>query len=133
LTKEALAALLAHDFPGNVRELENALTSAAALSANGLIALDSLPRHIVEASSKSAALAASEAADQLIRDQPTMDVLQARYLQLVLQQVEGNRHRAAKVLGLNRRTVQRLIAKYSLEALAETDADAEETTGETDY
>lgn len=133
LTKEALAALLAHNFPGNVRELENALTSAAALSANGLIALDSLPRQIVDASSKSLSLSASEAAHQLIKDQPTMDVLQARYLQLVLQQVEGNRHHAAKVLGLNRRTVQRLIAKYSLEALAETDVDAEEmATGETE-
>lgn len=127
LTKEASTALRGYQFPGNVRELENALTSAAALSASGLITLDSLPRHIAEASAKSSTLpAAAEAAYQLIADQPTMDVLQARYLQLVLQQVNGNRHHAAKVLGLNRRTVQRLIAKYSLEALA--DADAEEMT-----
>jgi DNA-binding NtrC family response regulator len=126
LAKEAAAALFAHEFPGNVRELENALTSAAALSANGLITLDCLPPHIAGTSAESSALRRPvEAAHSLISDQPTMDVLQARYLQLVLQQVEGNRHRAAKVLGLNRRTVQRLIARYSLEALAEPDAGAE--------
>jgi DNA-binding NtrC family response regulator len=125
LAKEAAAALFAYEFPGNVRELENALTSAAALSANGLITLDCLPPHIAGTSAESSLRRPVEAAHSLISDQPTMDVLQARYLQLVLQQVEGNRHRAAKVLGLNRRTVQRLIARYSLEALAEPDAGAE--------
>jgi DNA-binding NtrC family response regulator len=134
LAKQAGAAIFAYEFPGNVRELENALTSAAALSTNGLIMLDSLPSHIAGTSSASSALpAVIDAAYALIADQPTMDVLQARYLQLVLQQVEGNRHHAAKVLGLNRRTVQRLIAKYSLEALAIPDADTEESThSETD-
>ncbi|MGH9971473.1 MAG: sigma-54-dependent transcriptional regulator [Pyrinomonadaceae bacterium] len=125
LSKDAAAALRKYEFLGNVRELENALTSAAALSANGLITLDNLPKCIAGASSSSSVLPpAVEAAYALIADQPTMEVLQSRYLQLVLQQVEGNRHRAAKVLGLNRRTVQRLIARYSLEAHAEPESDA---------
>ena len=59
----------------------------------------------------------------LIADRPTMDVLQSRYFQFVLHEVEGNRHRAAEVLGLNRRTVQRLIARYGLNALAESESD----------
>jgi DNA-binding NtrC family response regulator len=50
-----------------------------------------------------------------------MEELQSRYFQFVLREVEGNRHRAAKALGLNRRTVQRLIARHGLDAPAETE------------
>jgi transcriptional regulator with GAF, ATPase, and Fis domain len=42
--------------------------------------------------------------------------LQRRYLQLVLDENQGNRRRAAIALGLDRRTVQRLIARYQLRA-----------------
>src|SRR5256885_13469981 len=40
LTREAMEALAAHDFPGNVRELENALRRAVALSSGGLVTID---------------------------------------------------------------------------------------------
>ncbi len=126
LAKETAAALLAYPFPGNVRELENALISAAALCPNGLITLDCLPQHIAATSSKAPTFANEvEAAYALIADQPTMEVLQSRYFQYVLGKVEGNRHRAAKVLGLNRRTVQRLIARYGLNAMMGPDGDAQ--------
>lgn len=130
LSKETAAALSTYTFPGNVRELENALTSAAALCSNGLITLDYLPKQIAATSSAAPALSAEiEAVQALIADRPTMDVLQYRYFQLVLREVEGNRHRAAEVLGLNRRTVQRLISRYGLNALMELGSD-EEVEGE---
>jgi transcriptional regulator with GAF, ATPase, and Fis domain len=126
LTKEAAAALFAYKFPGNVRELENALTSAAALCSNGTITLDCLPRQIAEAAPTAFSLPAeTETVNALIADRPTMEVLQSRYLQLILREVEGNRHQAARVLGLDRRTVQRLIARYSLEAASETTNEVE--------
>lgn len=126
LTKETAAALAAYTFPGNVRELENALTSAAALCSNGLITLDCLPQHIALTSSAAPVLSTEvEAASALISDRPAMEELQFRYFQLVLREVEGNRHRAAEVLGLNRRTVQRLIARYGLNAMTEPDSEAE--------
>ena len=58
--------------------------------------------------------------------------LQRRYLQLILTEVGGNRRRAASVLGLNRRTIQRLIARYDLFSLAEKDvaADGESEIGD---
>jgi DNA-binding NtrC family response regulator len=44
-----------------------------------------------------------------------MEELQRRYLQLVLEETAWNRRRAAAVLQLDRRTIQRLIARYKLE------------------
>src|SRR5215813_499908 len=116
LSQEAADALNAYPFPGNVRELENAMTRAIALCSGGLITLDCLPPNI-SAQSRSAVSANSSVS--LIDDRPTMEELERRYLELVLTEVGGNRRRAASVLGLNRRTIQRLIARYDLFSLAD--------------
>jgi DNA-binding NtrC family response regulator len=114
LTQEAAAALRSYSFPGNVRELENALTHAAALASNGMITLDCLPEHIAEAARGIDEEAAAGCADNIIADWPTMEELQHRYLQLVLGRNGGNRSRTASALGLDRRTVQRMLAKYQI-------------------
>jgi len=131
LTRESTDALRAYPFPGNVRELENALLRAAALSAHRLITLDCLPPHIAEACPALGAVVS--AAAEIVADRPTMDELQRRYLQLVLGENGGNRRRAAMVLGLNRRTIQRLISRHQLPALADQEAEADgEGDGDTD-
>jgi DNA-binding NtrC family response regulator len=138
LTREAAEALAMHDFPGNVRELENALRRALALSSGGLITLDCLPPEI--AARREAAPAGVFALEQrLVSDRPTMDELQRRYLLLTLEENGWNRRRAAAVLNLDRRTIQRLIARYQIqsspdveeEAEWETAADSEERRVET--
>lgn len=127
LSRESSEALGAYSFPGNVRELENALRRGAALSSDGLITLDCLPPEIAAAAGAADPASAAEAERKLVSDRPTMDELQRRYLQFILNEVGGNRRRAASVLGLDRRTIQRLIARYQLSAPAddETAADAE--------
>jgi DNA-binding NtrC family response regulator len=116
LSREALDALSAHDFPGNVRELENALRRALALSSSGLITIDCLPPEIAARSRRDTAAAGAHA---LIADRPGMDELQRRYLQLVLEETGWNRRRTAAVLQLDRRTIQRLIARYHLQGAAD--------------
>jgi transcriptional regulator with GAF, ATPase, and Fis domain len=54
-----------------------------------------------------------------------MDELQRRYLQLVLDETGWNRRQAAAVLHLDRRTIQRLIARYRLQGAADPEGDAE--------
>ena len=123
LTREALAALTAHDYPGNVRELENALRRAVALSSRGLITIDCLPPEIAGPSRKTGGGAGLE--QRLIADRPTMEELQRRYLQLVLEETGWNRRRAAAVLELDRRTIQRLIARYHLQGALDPEGDGE--------
>jgi DNA-binding NtrC family response regulator len=123
LTREASEALAMHDFPGNVRELENALRRALALSTGGLITLDCLPPEIAERSQNKAGVVALE--QRLISDRPTMDELQKRYLLFTLQENGWNRRRAAAVLNLDRRTIQRLIARYQIQAATESQDEAE--------
>lgn len=125
MAREIADVLRNYGFPGNVRELENALTRAAALSSNRLITLECLPPHILEPSGtpnsptiESSSTSTDEAL-KIIADRPTLDELQRRYLQLMLNELGGNRRLAADRLGINRRTIQRLIARYRLSALAD--------------
>src|SRR6202011_4068765 len=123
LTREVALALRSYPFPGNVRELENAIRRAIALCPNDMITLDCLPPEIV------AAAGAEKESDKcrdertIVADRPTVDELQRRYLQLVLDENQGKKRRAAAVLGLDRRTVQRLVAKYRLRFAADAEAD----------
>jgi len=124
LTREAMEALAAHHFPGNVRELENALRRAVALSSGGLITIDCLPPEI--ASRRPKAPAQSERPEhRLIADRPNMEELQRRYLQLILEETGWNRRRAAAVLDLDRRTIQRLIARYQLHGAVDPEGELE--------
>lgn len=53
--------------------------------------------------------------NNLISDRPTMEELQRRYLRLILHETGWNRRRTAALLDLDRRTIQRLIARYGLQ------------------
>jgi DNA-binding NtrC family response regulator len=129
LTKEAAEALRSYRFPGNVRELENALIRAAALAADFVITLDCLPPGIGQITPHTVS---TDAAGEILADRPTMDELQRRYLQLILTETGGNRRRTAALLGLNRRTIQRLIAKYQLAGLTEAETETDPKVDELD-
>jgi DNA-binding NtrC family response regulator len=126
LTRDAALALRSYAFPGNVRELENAIRRAVALCPNDMITLDCLPPEIAVPTGIPKESVASHHERTIIADRPTMDELQRRYLQLVLDENQGRKRRAATVLGLDRRTVQRLVAKYRLRAAS--DGESEENT-----
>ena len=103
---EALDALVRYDWPGNVRELANVLERAQILAEEQMISLDDLPENIVEL----AAPVIPGAADpRFLRE------VERRHVVDVLQQEKGNKAHAAKALGISRRSLYRLIAKYRLE------------------
>jgi two-component system, NtrC family, response regulator AtoC len=120
LTTEAREALLLWDWPGNVRELDNAVARALALNPGGTILPEDLPEAVRERwrpqrampTKTVAAVAAAPAAalpDPLIADHPTLDELSRRYAERVLREAGGNKTRAAEALGIDRKTLSRLL------------------------
>jgi DNA-binding NtrC family response regulator len=101
---DALATLQAYDYPGNVRELRHLLERAALLSQGGVITGDDLPP---EASTTPAERSASG----LDADWPTLAILDRRYIDRVLSRTSGNKTRAAEILGIDRRTLNRIFAR----------------------
>jgi len=103
---EALKALMAYSWPGNVRELANVLERAQILAENQVITVEDLPENVMLAAAGS-----SEAAG----DPRHLREVERRHVQAVLHEEKGNKVHAARVLGISRRSLYRLIEKYHLE------------------
>jgi DNA-binding NtrC family response regulator len=103
---DALDALVRYHWPGNVRELANVLERAQILAEDQLITLDDLPDNLAEPPAASPAAAA---------DPRRLREVERRHVLEVLQQEKGNKVQAAKVLGISRRALYRLIDKHRLE------------------
>ena len=102
----ALSALLAYSWPGNVRELENALESAVAVNRSGVIT----PEHLspkVRADAKH-----SKRPEDFYADLPSIDELGKRYLTHVLRITGGNKAKTALLLGINRKTLYRMLGRF---------------------
>jgi|KBSSwiStaDraftv2_1062776.scaffolds.fasta_scaffold00698_16 transcriptional regulator with GAF, ATPase, and Fis domain len=102
LDREAYAALLSHDFPGNIRELENLLEGAAALSQGGTIRREDL-QWLPAASEEGPEAMAPAEGDEI----PDLRQLEERHIRRVLRLAGGNKSRAARLLGISRRTLYR--------------------------
>jgi len=115
LSESAMRVLQAYAWPGNVRELENTIERALALSRGGYLTEDDLPAHIRSAVSGPPAEAAPLDPAAFFAGLPTIDDMDRRYLLHILQATDGNRKRAAEVLGINRRTLYRMAARFQIE------------------
>lgn len=104
LAPESLALLMQYSFPGNIRELENIIASAVALSENTLIQANDLPEDLTQLD-----IETLDAAQWL----SFMD-MEKDYLQQVLVATNYNKHKAAQILKIPRTTLWRKMRKYGL-------------------
>ena len=100
---DAMAALMAYDFPGNVRELENLLERAYALGAREVIAPADLPP-----------LSSPPPEALSLEDMPTVAQAERRLILRALQVSGKDRDRAARILGISRRTLYRGLKHYGV-------------------
>jgi len=104
VTEEVLEVLSGYDWPGNVRELENVMERAFVLSANGTIAVDDLP----------AKFRAMERV-RTVEGLPSLEEIKKRHVLSVLKTVEGNKTKAAQILGVDRKTLYRMMRNWRTE------------------
>ncbi len=113
LSRGALEVLLRHDYPGNVRELENVLEAAVAMC----------PSARVEPGDVRLALGRGEPPTGAAGD--TLDVVAQAHVQRVLHAHRGNRAAAARALGVDRSTLYRMLARWNATHVAERHKDTE--------
>ena len=108
LTPEAIEALTAHDWPGNIRELANAIERASILSGGGEILPEHLPTQGYSRRSMASASAAAPAVAgphfTVPEGSPTLRDVEMKYIQVVLEKYNGNKPAAAKELGIALKT-----------------------------
>ncbi|MEI6613673.1 MAG: sigma 54-interacting transcriptional regulator [Chrysiogenales bacterium] len=102
---EALSLLMAHDWPGNIRELENVIERAFILCAEGDIGIRHLPVELT-------AFRGTSGKDTDVRS--AHDILDAQAIRAALERQHGNRSAAARELGIHKTTLFRRIKKLGL-------------------
>jgi DNA-binding NtrC family response regulator len=108
IEEEALRALETYHWPGNVRQLLNALDRAKILAEGGLIRLQDLPSEVRHGH--------TSAKPVVINDTDDLATIQRSKVMEVLERVKGNKTKAARALGIDRRKVYRLIERLNLTA-----------------
>ncbi len=108
LAPETVQALQGYDWPGNVRELENALERAAVLTPGTELHPDVLPARITERAPQPLVAAS-------LPPNPTLEIIERAYIHWVLSSENGNKTRAAEVLGIDPSTLYRKLLRYGME------------------
>jgi DNA-binding NtrC family response regulator len=141
LSHEAEVLLQAHPWPGNIRELRNVIQRAAILCSGGRV----LPEHLLlheettqtpvpgsgEAREEQATLRLpAQALPAALRG--TMDEFERQHLLSALEQTNGNQTRAARLLGIARRTLIKKMVRHGIERPVDRAHLAEESNGSAD-
>jgi PAS domain S-box-containing protein len=108
IDRKVTAALRRYDWPGNVRELRNALERALIVSRGEPITVEHLPPAI-------------QGKTSVLVDSDRLDDMERGHILRVLRSAQGNRTRAAELLGISRSTLKRKLAELRLEGLVEDD------------
>lgn len=103
MTRQAMQALINYSWPGNVRELENMIERTVALCEGDTIDTADLPEKLTQV---------KIAIRDLEEHELTLDALEEQHIKKVLQKVEGDKVRAAHILGINLSTLYRKLARY---------------------
>lgn len=109
VTPETLAVLTAYAWPGNARELENAIERAVALADGASLTPEDLPERIRNSGQTAQLLTQAREKRLTLRD------LEKEYILETLRLTGGNKSRAAELLGCDRRTLHRKLDEYRTE------------------
>ncbi|MCC9603053.1 sigma-54 dependent transcriptional regulator [Stieleria sp. JC731] len=106
ISKPAVEKLLSYRWPGNVRELRNVMQRAVALTQYDSITIEDLPEKVRDHRPSTVFIGGDDPEELM-----SLEDLEERYIEHVLSVVEGNRTQAAKILGVDRKTLYRKLKR----------------------
>ncbi len=108
ITPEALQRLVEYDFPGNIRELSNFIERGVALSSGPELGIEHLPQSL-------GALTVRVFTPEIATPPTTLEEQETEHILNVLRMADGNRTKAAKVLGIDRVSLWRKLKKLGID------------------
>ena len=117
ISQPAAERLLEYDWPGNVRELENCMERAVTLARFDELTVEDLPERVRKYQSSRVIIDTQDPSEM-----PTLETLERRYVHRVLKVVGGNKTQAAKILGVDRRTLYRKLDRWEAQDAEELEA-----------
>lgn len=106
VSPEAMAAMERYTWPGNVRQLINAIERARILAEGNEIHLGDLPAAVIHGPDGKSALPTG--------NEDRLDSVERAHIIEVLNRSQGNKAKAARTLGVNRRSLYRMMEKYAI-------------------
>jgi two-component system, NtrC family, response regulator AtoC len=121
ISDKAMDLLRSYSWPGNIRELENAIEQAVALSYQSVLTPEDLPRDVREQGASRFSPEGVEDEQFLFPDTPSLEEVKRRYILHVLKQTQGNVSATARMLNVDRRSLYRMLARYKIEPYLKND------------
>jgi two-component system response regulator HydG len=103
ISEDAMRRIMAYDWPGNIRELENAIERAVALGSGPILHVGDLPSNLQYTSSEKLS-----DVDELV----PLEMLEKRAIFRALQETSGDKLAAARLLGIGKTTLYRKLKQY---------------------
>ena len=113
LTPDAENRLLGYDWPGNIRELKNVIERAVVLSTSNTI--DASDLVLSKVSVTHSATSSSESSDATDFRELSLSELEKQHILKTLRATDGNKSKAATILGIERSTLDRKLKRYELD------------------
>jgi two-component system response regulator AtoC len=115
IAPEAMDVLLAYQWPGNIRQLENAMERACVTSRDEWIRPENLPPEIVQAPAPKMRFPVDLSRPMTEQLPEVVAAFEERYLRRALKKARGHIGRTARITGLSRRTISDKIAQYKID------------------
>jgi DNA-binding NtrC family response regulator len=106
LHQNVIKTLMNHDWPGNIRELENAVQRAVVVADSEYLSVSDLFAEDV--------LEEGNMIDKMAEQDGTLEDLEQEYIEAILERTNGHQGQSAKILGIDRKTLYNKIMKYGL-------------------
>jgi len=115
ISSEAMERLLTNEWPGNIRQLENAMERACVTAVDGEIRPENLPRDLLPRKGRKSPLRVDLERPLTEQLSDLTSTFEERYLRKALKRCRGHVGRCAKISGLSRRSISAKIAHYKID------------------